>query len=140
MMFMTPYKYFINDLEGRKTIGAWFSDGSTETVGRVEVPQTLTDELLQDIIDIINNSLDIEIVFEGLFVDSDPKEYNDGLGSLEFGTPRFDSYSKVIDWHTHNEGESSTLIKVSRYIKFNDGQLVHLEDLPVAEDDDKEAK
>lgn len=58
---MTPYEFFIDDLDGQKTIGACYSDGSTETIGWVWVPQTLTDELLQDIIDIINGSLDIEM-------------------------------------------------------------------------------
>ena len=54
---MTPTEYFIDDLDGRGTIGARFSDGSTETIGSVLVPQTLTDGLLQDIIDMINDSL-----------------------------------------------------------------------------------
>ena len=57
---MTPYEFFIDDLEGKATIGARYSDGSTKTVGRVKVPQTLTDELLQDIIDSVNGSLDLE--------------------------------------------------------------------------------
>ena len=55
---MTPYEFFIDDLDGKATIGARYSDGSTETVGWVGVPQTLTDELLQDIIWMINDSLD----------------------------------------------------------------------------------
>jgi len=55
---MTPYEFFVDDLDGKRTIGARFSDGSTETVGWVLVPQTLTDDLLDDIIDMINDSLD----------------------------------------------------------------------------------
>lgn len=56
---MTPYEFFIDDgFNGKRTIGARFSDGSTETVGWVYTPQTLTDDLLDDIITMINNSLD----------------------------------------------------------------------------------
>ena len=55
---MTPFEFFIDDLDGKGTIGVCYSDGSTKTIGRVLVPQTLTDELLEEIIEMINDSLD----------------------------------------------------------------------------------
>ena len=48
-------EFFIDDLDGEWTVGRRLADGQTQTIGVVRVPQTLTKELLEDIVEMMSD-------------------------------------------------------------------------------------